>query len=151
MCTIFPLNLLLLCPFLVVVWCLVQRLSFLDSVHVVLKTGIYWVYFFNFATVRWFPDVIDVLSRKCCRSICCQGTLSKSLILKILMTLGSKIHLIRSILWRGLHSNAIFHSLWQKLFLALPQWLDQCHDILITDLRKRIFYISTTLLTGLWC
>ena len=49
----------------------------------------------------------------------------------------------------GLHSNAIFHLFWQELFLALPQGLDQCDGILISDLRKRIICISTALLTGL--
>ena len=43
----------------------------------------------------------------------------------------------------GLHSNTVSHLLWQKLFLALPQELDQCDDILILDIRKRIICIFT--------
>ena len=46
----------------------------------------------------------------------------------------------------GLCSNATSHLLWQNLFLALPQGLDQCGGILILDLRKRIICISTTCL-----
>ena len=38
----------------------------------------------------------------------------------------------------GLHSNVIFNLLWQKLFLALPQGIDQWDDILISDVRRGI-------------
>ena len=49
------------------------------------------------------------------------------------------------------HSNATFHLLWPKPFLAFPQGLDQCDGILKLDLKIRVICISITLQTGLLC
>ena len=75
---------------------------------------------------------------RCCISICHQGMQSRSSNLLMPMTSSRRIHLKRTRFQMELHSNATLHMLCQKLFLVLPQGLDQCDGIQILDPKKNI-------------